>query len=126
MTDRDWGQLRRELAKQFDEDIVQQVLLELLEVQAKGVAVLDPLRWCRRAASRDRYDRRRREARESHTIPAGLRTPGDPLTRLVAHESLRGHEAQALDTDLSLDPKRAEHQRSGRRRRRRRALGGAA
>ena len=54
----DWAKLRAKLLEQFDEDIVQQVILELLEEQRKGTWILDPLRWCRmRAKSRvaDKY-----------------------------------------------------------------------
>lgn len=55
----EWTELRQKLVASFDEDTVQQVLLELLEAQARGVHVLDPLRWCRlRAASRRKNARR--------------------------------------------------------------------
>lgn len=53
MTDTEWEKLRAALCQQFGEDIVQQVLLELLEEQVKGVVVINPLHWCRmRAKSR--------------------------------------------------------------------------
>ena len=120
MTDQEWGQLRRELAKRFDEDIVQQVLLELLEVQATGVAVLDPLRWCKRVASRDAKDRGRQLARRRTRAPIGknaTRAPENPLDRLVAREALRGHEGKALEAELSEDPKRAADRRYKRRQR---------
>jgi hypothetical protein len=84
MTETEWEDLRRLLCQHFGEDIVQQVLLELLVMQGKGVKVLHPLHWCRqRAKKRTMNERRRaaieREGRETLTalrIPYDNRTPG--------------------------------------------------
>lgn len=56
MTEPEWEDLRRLLCQQFDEDIVQQVILDLLEVLAKGVAIPWPLEWCRMRAKSRRID----------------------------------------------------------------------
>ena len=75
----DWVTLRKQLVASFDEDTVQQVLLGLLEEQARGVIVLDPLHWCRKAASRRRVDHSRREQveREGKDTLSALGIPLD-------------------------------------------------
>ena len=64
MNDAAWERLRAALLQHFDEDTVQQAILRLLQKESKGPIVLDPLRWCRRAASRIRRDGYRRRSRE--------------------------------------------------------------
>lgn len=77
--------LRDALVKDFDEDLVQQAILELLEAQARGQVIADPLRWCRKAIKRDRIDRGRRadivragkDALEAFSIAMPTLTRGD-------------------------------------------------
>ena len=86
MTDAEWEKLRTALLqRQFGEDIVQQVLLELLELLSKGVAVLNPLHWSlkcakRRAKNENRramFEREGKETLEALRIPYDTRTPGE-------------------------------------------------
>lgn len=85
LTEDEWEKLRRVLSEKFDEDIVQQTILELLEHSAAGVVVLNPLHWCRKTAKRRTISALRsvvweREMKEGLTvlhIPYDTRTKAD-------------------------------------------------
>jgi DNA-directed RNA polymerase specialized sigma24 family protein len=64
----EWEQLRTSLVKHFPEDVVQDVLLRLFRRLSKGTKVPDPLRYCRRAATRLMTDGYRRQEHEREAI----------------------------------------------------------
>lgn len=70
LTELEWGALRSALLPHFEEDIVQQTLLDLLEMQSKGTKVLKPLHWCRRRAKSRTID----EYRQRDVEKAGKET----------------------------------------------------
>lgn len=82
VSEAEWDRLRRELCKQFDEDIVQQVILELLEKSVTGVTVINPLHWCRMRAKSRRANENRSAAREREMKEglASLKIPYDNRT----------------------------------------------
>ncbi len=70
------------------EDIVQQVLVEALEAEAKGVAIINPLHWCRMHMKwRRMKDHRQRVVRAE--AEAALTAFGVPLGTLSRQDKDR-------------------------------------
>ena len=92
MTDLEWEQLRDTLAA---EDLAQQAILEMLEAEAKGTPVANPLHWCRKCAGRRRINQRKRNhfdlTEDTHdrveaSLLPGLQEPASQLELLAAGE----------------------------------------
>lgn len=92
MTDLEWEQLRDTLAA---EDLAQQAILEMLEAEAKGTPVANPLHWCRKCAARRRINQRKRNhfdlTEDTHdrveaSLLPGLQEPASQLELLAAGE----------------------------------------
>ena len=124
MTEHEWEELRKTLAREFGDDLAQEAILELLETQAKGTVVVNPLHWCRKVAKRRRINQKRdnrldltedtHELYERSLLPS-LKAKPSQLYLLMAGEGLG--DARPKRRGLSMTSAAVRKRRSRRRRR---------
>jgi len=97
VTERGWEELRDTLATEFGDDLAQQAILELLEAQAQGKPVANPLHWCRKCARRRKINEKSRNrldlTEDTHklfekSLLPGLHQQASQLYLLMAGEGL--------------------------------------
>jgi hypothetical protein len=130
MTEREWDELQKTLVGEYDEDLAHQAILELLEAEAKGTPIVNPLHWCRKCAARRKINRTKRNrfdlTEDTHKLversglPA-LQVPASQLYLLMAGEGLGDDRPKCRR--LSMTSAAVRKRRS---RRRRRSTGKAA